>query len=404
MMTQQSTRWSRQAGGLPRTFWYLWVGTLINRLGGVVVTFLALYLTGERGLSTGEAGLVLTAYGIGSFIGQPVGGLLADQWGRRATLLAGLVGGAGALFCLGLAGTLPVILVIVTVYGVCLNGARPALQAAVADVVPGKDRARAYALNFWAVNLGFGIGIPIGGVLAGQGWWWLLGVDIGSMIVFAGIIWARVPETRPARTPSDLPGSLREVLRDRLLLTLVACLTAQGVVYLQAYTTLPLVMARDGLDASGYGIALGLNGVLIIVLQPFLLGIITGRPRGQLLLVSGVLQGLGIALHGLASTLITHMAAVAVWTVGEVLQAGLLATVVASLAPEHLRGRYLGVFGTSFGLAQLLAPLFGTQTLEQLGEGVLWITCAVVGVASAIGLKYVSQTADQRKNSDTEAL
>jgi predicted MFS family arabinose efflux permease len=259
-------------------------------------------------------------------------------------------------------------------------------------------------LNFWAVNLGFGIGIPIGGVLAGQGWWWLLGVDIGSMIVFAGIIWARVPETRPARTPSDLPGSLREVLRDRLLLTLVACLTAQGVVYLQAYTTLPLVMARDGLDASGYGIALGLNGVLIIVLQPFLLGIITGRPRGQLLLVSGVLQGLGIALHGLASTLITHMAAVAVWTVGEVLQAGLLATVVASLAPEHLRGRYLGVFGTSFGLAQLLAPLFGTQTLEQLGEGVLWITCAVVGVASAIGLKYVSQTADQRKNSDTEAL
>ena len=35
-------------GGLPQQFWWLWVSTLVNRLGGFVVTFLALYLTVQR--------------------------------------------------------------------------------------------------------------------------------------------------------------------------------------------------------------------------------------------------------------------------------------------------------------------------------------------------------------------
>ena len=49
--------WLRQAaGGLPRTFWLLWTGTLINRLGAFVVIFLAIYLTGERGFTQSQAG------------------------------------------------------------------------------------------------------------------------------------------------------------------------------------------------------------------------------------------------------------------------------------------------------------------------------------------------------------
>src|SRR3712207_8579894 len=71
------------AGGLPRTFWFLWTGTLINRLGAFVVIFLAIYLTGERGFSQSEAGLVIGLYGVGGAIGTMTGGVLTDRWGRR---------------------------------------------------------------------------------------------------------------------------------------------------------------------------------------------------------------------------------------------------------------------------------------------------------------------------------
>lgn len=64
----------------------------------------------------------------------------------------------------------------------------------------------------------------------------------------------------------------------------------------------------------------------------------------------------------------------------------------------HLRGRYLGVFGSSFGIAGLVAPLAGTQLLAQLGEGALWAACAVAvaGAVSAVGLRRVSDVADAR--------
>ena len=392
-------RWAAQAGGLPRTFWYLWSGTLVNRLGAAVGPFLALYLTDERGFSPSRAGLVLTALGLGSAVAQPVGGVLADRFGRRSTMLLGLVGSAVTLMAVGAATTLPVLMGTVLAYGLFLDLVRPAVQAALADVVPDRDRVRAYALNFWAVNLGFAVAVPLGGFLAERGYWWLFALDAGSSLAFAVVVLLRVPETRPERLPGSDPGSLRSVLRDRLLLALVACVVLQAAVYMQAFTTLPLVVSGDGLGAGGYGVVLGLNGVLIIVLQPLLLGVLSGRSRGRLLLLAGVLQGVGIALHGFADTLPGHVAAVCVWTVGEVLQAGLLASVVAGLAPAHLRGRYMGVFGMSFGLAALFAPLLGTQVLEHLGEAALWTGCAVAGSASGVGLLLVSGVADRRSGS-----
>lgn len=390
------TWWAAQAGGLPRTFWYLWSGTLVNRLGSAVGPFLALYLTDERGFSPARAGLVLTAMGLGNAVAQPVGGVLADRVGRRATMLLGLVGAAVTLMAVGAAPTLPALLATVLLYGLCLDLVRPAVQAALADVVPERDRVRAYALNFWAINLGFSVAVPLGGFLAERGYWWLFTLDAATSLGFAVVVLLRIPETRPERLPGSDPGSLAAVLRDRLLVALVACVVLQAGVYLQAFTTLPLVVSADGLGAGGYGLVLGLNGVFIIALQPLLLGVLTGRHRGRLLLLAAVLQSAGIALHGLADTLPAHVAVVGVWTVGEVLQAGLLASVVAGLAPAHLRGRYMGVFGMSFGLAALVGPLLGTLVLEHVGEAALWTGCAVVGSLSGVGLLLVSGVAERR--------
>ncbi|MCW2994359.1 MAG: major facilitator transporter, partial [Conexibacter sp.] len=57
---------ARWAGGLPRTFWWLWLGVLVNRVGTVVQPFLALYLTTGRHLSVAGAGAVVAVTGAGS--------------------------------------------------------------------------------------------------------------------------------------------------------------------------------------------------------------------------------------------------------------------------------------------------------------------------------------------------
>ena len=45
---------------LPRAFWLLWAGGLINRLGTFVQPFLSLYLSSQRGLSIETSGAVVS--------------------------------------------------------------------------------------------------------------------------------------------------------------------------------------------------------------------------------------------------------------------------------------------------------------------------------------------------------
>ena len=67
--------------GLPRPFWVLFAGTLVNRVGGFVLIFLAIYLTEARDLTPAQAGTVVAAYGIGAIGAGPIGGALSDRIG-----------------------------------------------------------------------------------------------------------------------------------------------------------------------------------------------------------------------------------------------------------------------------------------------------------------------------------
>jgi len=69
----------------------------------------------------------------------------------------------------------------------------------VADLVPPRERPRAYGLIFWAVNLGFSIAMVLGGVLAQRGFIWLFWADALTCLAFALIVLRAIPETRPGQ-------------------------------------------------------------------------------------------------------------------------------------------------------------------------------------------------------------
>src|SRR5687768_10331351 len=87
--TTPSRGWAaRRFGGLPPRFWWLIAGIGLCRLGFVVVPFRAYYLSHERQLTYTQAAMVMTAFGIGWAISQPLSGLLADRIGRRWVIIA----------------------------------------------------------------------------------------------------------------------------------------------------------------------------------------------------------------------------------------------------------------------------------------------------------------------------
>ena len=219
----RAARAAQQAlGGLPRPFWVLWTGTLVNRLGFFVEPFMALYLSSVRHLSLATVGAVLASYGAGSVSSQLIGGALTDRVGRRATLTFGMLANAAALLGLGYARGLPSLVAASVALGVTIDMYRPAASALVADLVPAADRARAYGLLFWAVNLGFSVAMVLGGTLARAGFTSLFWIDAVTCAVFGLLVWRAVPETLPAargdgaaHERGGFATALRDPVRDR---------------------------------------------------------------------------------------------------------------------------------------------------------------------------------------------
>src|SRR5262249_47517743 len=153
-------------GGLPGSYWALWSGTLVNRLGGFVNPFLALYLTTARGVSVDVVGSIVALVGAGTVAASLTGGILTDRIGPRRTALLGLTGSGLAMAALGFARPVPLIAPLALLVGFLADISRPAISTLVAEVVPERDRLRAYGLLHWAVNIGFSVAPVVAGFMA----------------------------------------------------------------------------------------------------------------------------------------------------------------------------------------------------------------------------------------------
>ena len=384
-----STRIRSAVAELPGVYWTLWVGTIVNRLGGFVLPFLAFYLTGERGLSKGVAGVVMSLYGVGSLLAASIGGVLADRIGRRPTLLMGLCGGGAAMLGLGFAHSVTEIGAMAFVVGLLGDLYRPAVMATVADVVPPDKRRLAYGYLYWAINLGFAGGSFIAGFVARLSYFALFVADAATTLVYAGIVWRLVPETRPKAAPaserSGPPQGLVHVLRDPVFMPFIVLCMLMGLIFMQHLVAMPIAMAGNGLTESTYGAVIALNGVLIVLFQPAATRATAGVRRSRALAVSCVLTGIGFGMYAGTTTAWGYALGVFVWTLGEIASAPVSSAIVADLAPAHLRGRYQGVYSMAWSVGSLVGPVGGAFIMEHAGERALWLGCLGLGVVAAVG-------------------
>ncbi|MGW2400312.1 MDR family MFS transporter [Kitasatospora sp. NPDC001664] len=376
-------------GGLPSSFWVLWAGTLVNRIGTMVQPFFALYLTTSRGFSVASAGGLLALFAVGQVFSQLIAGALADRFGRRTTLLGGMLASAALMVALAGSESIGAFAVELFLLGVAIDVYRPASTALVADLIPGQDRTRAYSLLFWAVNLGYTAGVLIGGVLVKFGFQWLFWVDAASCAAFGLMVWFAVSETAPARAAAAVAAAgkraegLGTVLRDKVMTAFVLTTSGYAFVYMQTMSTLPLAMRAEGLSPAAFGVAMAVNGVVISVVQPLAASRLSRADLNKVLVAGMVLVGVGFGLNSLASSPFGFSATTVIWSLGEIAFTGASAATAVALAPPHLRGRYSGVYGFAWSLGGLPAPLVGAWLLGH-GSATLWLACAAIGLGAAL--------------------
>ncbi|GHI72755.1 MFS transporter [Streptomyces nojiriensis] len=383
--------------GLPRAFWWLWTSTLVNRLGAFVATFMALYLTLDRGYSASFAGLVVALHGLGGVVSSLVAGVMTDRLGRRPTLLAAQTSTAFSVALLGFMEHPAAIAAVALLVGMTSNASRPAVAAMMADIVRPEDRVRAFALNYWAINLGFAVSATAAGLIAEYSY--LAGFlgEAALTLLCAVLVFVKLPESRPDR-PARPEGAsaaaageeepaigLGTVLRDGRFMGVVGLSFLISLIFTQGSVGLPVAMGSAGFSPRDYGLVIAVNGLLIVLLQIPVTAFIERRDPQKLLVVSALLAGYGFALTAFAGPVWAYALTVCVWTLAEIVNSPTQMSLVVRLSPVHGRGRYQGVYNLSWAVAALVAPLMAGFLIDRYGADWLWGATGVLGTVAAAG-------------------
>jgi EmrB/QacA subfamily drug resistance transporter len=133
----------------------------------------------------------------------PIWGRLADLFGRRRVLLAGLGIFVVASVLCGLSPSMPALIVFRTLQGVGAGCLQPLIFTIVSDLFPVAQRARlqGFFSAMWAIaSL---IGPTIGAVFVSTiGWRWIFGINLPIGLVAGALLWGyreRRPEGRRQR-------------------------------------------------------------------------------------------------------------------------------------------------------------------------------------------------------------
>ena len=395
-----SNRFKSLTQGLPPTYWLIWTGTLINRLGGFVIPFLTLYLTSQRKIPVSQAALMVSLFGAGSFLAQLTGGELTDRLGRRPVMLISFLVTPVAMITLGLARAIPLIAVSTFVVGFFTDLYRPAVGAAIADLVPSESRIRAYGYNYWAINLGAAIAPVVAGLLASYTYLALFIGDALTTLAFGLIVYFGIRETRPLEAQSAKHTTIRERLtqlkREPILLLFSLLALFFGIVYMQGFVTLPVDMGAHGLGPEQYGLAIAANGFLIVLVSIPISNLAGHWPRFEAMAAASVFLGLGFGATGLANTFPLFALSVGIWTLGEIAASAVAPAIIADLSPLELRGLYQGIFGSAWGLSFFIGPLLGGWVYEHLGGSILWSGCLLLGILLMLAYLAMRDPAQRR--------
>jgi MFS family permease len=155
----------------------------------------------DQGVAAMTAATVLSASGLASILGRLGTGILADRFGAKPTLLAGLALQAAAILGYLVVRETGGFLALALVFGVAYGGVMPVYALVVREYFGDRVMGTAYGGVFLVSTLGMGLGSFAGGLihdtLGSYAWLFITSAVIGVMGLLLALTF-RAPRPAPA--------------------------------------------------------------------------------------------------------------------------------------------------------------------------------------------------------------
>jgi DHA1 family multidrug resistance protein-like MFS transporter len=378
--------------GLSRSVWVLLaVTTLTATADFMVVPYYSVHFTRTLHLDVTFAAAVMTASVLTYKGAQFVGGYLTDRFQPERIITAGFFGMVAGFLILSVAGSPAPVMAAMLLLGLgdgCLVIAMWLKLIANAD--PGL-RPRLFALTSVCFNAGTVAGPLVGALLLGLSYQLAFATVAAVYIAtYAAQRLLTAPSAPGTARPIDLRTDLRRLVRHRELRQAVILITGFWVLFSQFQFCMPVVIAI--LHPAGWQAVIGtlyaLNGVLIVLFNLPITRALEKRPPLRVMVAGFVVVQLSfLALAVVQQSrfpLFLTYAAVAAFTLGEIMFNTFANTHMAAIAPDGRLATYIGVLGLATGAGAaignvlsgfLIEPLLAAQRLH-----LVWATFVAVSV------------------------
>jgi MFS family permease len=194
------------------------------------------------------------------------------------------------------------------------------------------------------------------------------------------------PEGAEAESIRQTLAGYRNVLRDVAYVWFLGASMLMVLVYMQMNTTLAVYL-RDwhGVSVQGFGYILSLNAAMVVLFQfPITRWVSQYRPL-IVMSVGTLLYALGFAMYGFVSLYGMFLLAMVIITIGEMFVSPVGQAIVARLAPDDMRGRYMAIFGFSWVIPMAVGPLLAGLVMDYFNPNWVWYAAGILGLVAAGG-------------------
>ncbi len=396
-----ASQWIESFAGLSKEVWLLFLITLINRSGTVVIIFLSIYLTEQLGFSKSQAGIVIGCFGLGSVLGTWLGGYLTDKLGYYYVMFGSLFAVGFFFFGMGYITTFYAFCTFVTITAAVGDMYNPASQASIAVYSKTENHSRALSLIRLAINLGFAVGSGMVGLIAGfYGYYWLFIID-GVTCIVAALVFLLIMDNikEKVQQKKDVDEAehteiVRSPYTDVWFLAFMVFLALAAFPFFQLFTAYPVFVKEELMfDEAEYGAIMAFNGILLFIFEMPIIHYLTQKNKEMISLVIGAFL---IALSFFVFNLFgfyTWVAIVAMVLIvfGEILNFPFSTSVALSRSHPTNRGMYMGLFSMTFSFMFIFSPWMGMKVVELYGYHALWALAGITAMVSTIGLYFLSK-------------
>ncbi|MNK10214.1 Tetracycline resistance protein, class C [compost metagenome] len=380
MFTSILNAYKTSFSGLSRQTWILSIVILINRCGFMAVPFMGLYVTQALHRPESDAGIIISLFGVGSILGAAAGGKLTDVFGYRPVqILASLMGGLFFLF-FAMVEDFTWLCVLAVVISFFSEAFRPANYTAIASYAAEGTETRSYSLNRLANNIGWAFGISMGGIIASYDYKLLFMVDGGVSILVAIVIFFSLPakkvQRKTAREKKEM--NVRKPWKDvSYVKFLILCAMFTTCAFLM-FRVVPVFYKEVWhLNEALIGIILGINGVVIALVEMVMITKIENKRSPIFYIVLGVIIvsfSFVVLMLPKSIPIVLAIVSILLFTFGEMFSLPFFNTFVVKRSNEHNRGLYAAGYTLSWSVAQVVGPTTGFYVAEKFGYNVLWIS------------------------------